>query len=210
MPAIEFTDNHEDLSTEHGFQFKFYCESCGNGYMSSWNANKTGIAGSVLRSAGSFFGGVLGNAANSSYDIQEAIGGPAHDRALGEAVAEIRPLFAQCKRCGNWVCREVCWNDERGLCASCAPIAQRELGAIQANVTVEQLEEKVRAQDMTRTMNVTSTAVVECPSCGAEAGSGKFCQECGKPLAARTECPRCGTQMESKAKFCPECGHGRE
>ena len=32
MARIEFTDNYQDLSTAIGFQFKFLCESCGNGY----------------------------------------------------------------------------------------------------------------------------------------------------------------------------------
>jgi hypothetical protein len=210
MTRVEFTDNHEDLSTASGFQFKFYCESCGNGYMSDWKANKTGIAGSLLRGAGGILGGVLGSAAANSYEIQEAIGGPAHDKAMATAVAEIRPLFVQCKRCGNWVCREVCWNDERGLCATCAPVAQRELGAMQATIGVEQMQEKLRAQDLTEGINLTTTAVVVCPHCQADAGGGKFCQECGEALAARSECARCGTKMESKAKFCPECGQPRE
>ena len=74
MARIEFTDNYEDLSTGKGFQFKFYCETCGNGYMSSWKPNKSGIAGGLLRSAGGMLGGILGNAAASSYEIQEMIG----------------------------------------------------------------------------------------------------------------------------------------
>ena len=49
---IEFTDNYEDLSTDMGFQFKFYCESCGNGFMSSFKANKTGMAGRLVREGG--------------------------------------------------------------------------------------------------------------------------------------------------------------
>ena len=28
---IEFTGNYQDLSTESGFQFKFFCERCQNG-----------------------------------------------------------------------------------------------------------------------------------------------------------------------------------
>jgi hypothetical protein len=36
MSSVEFTDNYEDLSTDKGYQFKFYCEHCGNGYMSSF------------------------------------------------------------------------------------------------------------------------------------------------------------------------------
>ena len=31
---------------------------------------------------------------------------------LYESVEEIKPLFHQCKRCGTWVCGEVCWNAE--------------------------------------------------------------------------------------------------
>ena len=60
MGRVEFTDNYEDLSTENGYQFKFVCESCGNGHLSSWQASATGIAGSVLRTAGSLFGAVHG------------------------------------------------------------------------------------------------------------------------------------------------------
>ena len=36
MATIEFTGNYEDLSTDKGYQFKFFCEKCGNGYMSSF------------------------------------------------------------------------------------------------------------------------------------------------------------------------------
>jgi len=40
MGAIEFTDNYQDLSTDKGFQFKFCCERCGNGYMSTHKRRK--------------------------------------------------------------------------------------------------------------------------------------------------------------------------
>ena len=33
MVAIRFTGNYEDLSTDRGYQFKFFCEKCHNGYM---------------------------------------------------------------------------------------------------------------------------------------------------------------------------------
>lgn len=206
MARIEFTDNYQDLSTESGFQFKFFCEGCGNGYMSSWKANKLGVAGHVLRGAGHVLGGVFGRAASGTYEIQEAIGGPAHDGALKEAVEEIRPLFVQCKRCGQWVCREICWNKERSLCKNCAPILARELAAKQAEITVQQAEQKLREQDLTEGVDLKSTAVVLCPKCGAESEGGKFCPECGAPLAPKAECPKCGTKIKPGVKFCPECG----
>ena len=100
MATIEFTGNYEDLSTDKGYQFKFFCEKCGNGYMSSFSASAIGIAASAAQAVGSIFGGIFGQAASGAHEIQRAIGGPAHDSALKEAVAEIRPLFKQCSRCG--------------------------------------------------------------------------------------------------------------
>lgn len=206
MARIEFTDNYEDLSTESGYQFKFVCETCGNGYMSSFDASKSGMATGLLRGAGSMLGGFLGSASNGADQLRDLVAGPAHDKALQEAVGEIRPLFVQCKRCGQWVCREVCWNADRGLCTACAPMAQREISSLQAQITVEQAGEELRQQDLTAGLNLSDSAVVICPTCGVENEGGKFCQECGGALAARTECPRCGTKFKAGAKFCPECG----
>jgi len=206
MSRVEFTDNYQDLSTDNGFQFKFFCQGCGNGYMSSWKANKLGVATDLLRGAGNLLGGVFGRAASGTYEVQKAVGGPAHDDALKEAVEEIRPLFLQCKRCGKWVCKDICWNAERALCKNCAPILQRELAAKQASITVEQAEEKLRQQDLTEGVDLKAQAAVLCPKCGAEAKGGKFCAECGAPISPKSECSRCGAKMSSTDKFCPECG----
>ncbi len=206
MAPIEFTDNYEDLSTESGYQFKFNCERCGNGYMSTWKASKSGMATGLLRGAGSMFGGFLGSASSGADQIQDLIQGPGHDAALKEAVTEIRPQFTQCKRCGQWVCREVCWNTERGLCVDCAPMAQREISSMQAQITIDQAGEKLRQQDLTEGLDLKAPAVVICPSCSVENEGGKFCSECGESLLPRTECPKCGTKFKAGAKFCPECG----
>ena len=206
MAHIEFTDNYQDLSTDTGYQFKFICQGCGNGYMSSWKANKLGVAGGLLRGAGDLLGGIFGRASSSAYDIQRAVGGSAHDSALQEAVEEIRHLFVQCKRCGQWVCRDICWNAERSLCKACAPILQRELAAKQASIAVEQADQKLREQDLLEGVNLKATAAVLCPTCGAEAKGGKFCPDCGAPLVPRTECPKCGAKLSEGSKFCGECG----
>src|SRR5579871_5051578 len=115
MAVIEFVRNYDDLSTDQGFQFKFYCNKCGNGYQSTYVANKMNVAGGLLRAAGSIFGGALGGVSDAAYNMQRAIGGPQHDAALREAVEECKPLFVQCKRCGHWVCEAICWNGEKGL-----------------------------------------------------------------------------------------------
>ena len=44
MATIPFTSNYEDLSTNRGFQFKFHCRKCGNGYMSTFESNALGTA----------------------------------------------------------------------------------------------------------------------------------------------------------------------
>jgi hypothetical protein len=31
---IQFVANYDDLSTDKGFQFKFHCDKCRNGYLS--------------------------------------------------------------------------------------------------------------------------------------------------------------------------------
>src|SRR2546428_77923 len=59
MPAIEFTGNYQDLSTDKGYQFKFFCEKCGNGYMSSFKTSAMGMAASAVEVASSLFGGIF-------------------------------------------------------------------------------------------------------------------------------------------------------
>lgn len=207
MPEmIQFTQNYEDLSTDRGFQFKFFCDKCGNGYMSRFKASPTGTVGGVLRAAGSLFGGVLDRAADSAYEVQRQVGGKQHDAALAEAAEEGKKHFHQCPRCGNWVCPEVCWNPERGLCQECAPDVVEEMAAAQAQATRDQIIQKAASQDYTKELDLQATTVVTCPSCGAKTAGGKFCPECGAALAKKTECPKCGAELAAGAKFCSECG----
>ena len=186
MALIQFTRNYRDLSTDAGFQFEFYCDRCGNGYQTEFQASALGTATNVLDAASNLFGGVLGKAANVARGVRSAGWEKAHDNAFDEAVEEAKPHFHKCKRCGKWV-DDDCWNNQRSLCKDCAPDMQEEMSSIQAEAAITDAREK-------------------CPHCGAKAGSGKFCQECGKPLAAEKFCKNCGAKMEADAKFCAECG----
>jgi hypothetical protein len=207
MGSIQFVENYEDLSTDKGYQFKFHCDRCHNGYLSTFETNALGMAGGLLQAAGSLLGGVFGKVAESSFEIQKAIGGPAHDAAIRKAVDEIKTKFHQCKRCGKWVCPEVCWNADRTLCMTCAPNLAQETAAAQAQVGREQVFEKARKTDLIDDIDMKKKgAAAACASCGADVGTAKFCPECGKPVNVNIKCEACGAEMKSSAKFCPECG----
>jgi len=207
MALIQFTRNHTDHSTDKGYQFEFFCDRCGNGFITGFQPSAMGMAGSALRAASNLFGGILGSAGSSAYEIERAVQGPAHDRAFQHAVEESKPNFHQCPKCTKWVCLATCWNPKRMLCFECAPDVETEIAAAQAQATVDQLRQKVQEQDLTKNLNLTAEAAALCPSCGARAAGSKFCPECGKPLRPKGECPRCGTNVDAGTKFCPECGN---
>jgi hypothetical protein len=225
---IQFVNNYDDLSTDKGYQFKFYCDKCGNGYMSRFQPSLTGTGGSLLRAAGDLFGGWLSSAGNSAYEIQRAVGGKAHDEALQKAVEEGKTHFHQCSRCGRWVCPEVCWNAAAGQCEGCAPDFNEEMASAHAQAKADaarqQLYEKAQQTDYVSGVDMSAGAAVKaptpaqqqqqaaaatpkCSACGAEVGKAKFCPECGAPTAPpRLTCTGCGHQPEGSPKFCPECG----
>ena len=226
MSLIQFTRNFDDLSTDRGYQFKFYCDKCGNGYMTHFETSMLGMAQSVLNAAGNIFTSIGYRAGNAAMEVQRAIGGKAHDAALAEAVEEARPAFRQCTKCGRWVCKDVCWNDPANLCEECAPDFAESLAASQAQAKAEaarrQLEEKAGEQKYAADVDVSAGAVLAaqtaatnvqpakrlCGKCGCDLGSAKFCPECGKqaPAAGPRFCTKCGTAAAGGVTFCPECG----
>jgi NADH pyrophosphatase NudC (nudix superfamily) len=224
MAMIQFVSNFEDLSTDHGFQFKFYCDKCGNGYMSKFQPSVIGTAGSLLRAAGNLLGGWSYSAGNSAYEVQRAVGGSAHDSALRIAVQEGKQHFHQCSRCGKWACPEVCWNAKANQCEECAPDFQEELASAQAQAKTQaaqqQLYQKAQSTDyvagidMSADAQITSpnsvkpaqeTASKSCGSCGHTIGNAKFCPECGASAKAAS-CSNCGCEPATSVKFCPDCG----
>jgi Double zinc ribbon len=206
MPTIQFTDNYTDLSSNRGYQFKFFCQKCGNGYMSTFKGSTLGTAAAAAEAVSSLFGGIFGRAAQGAEQLQQMVAGPQHDAALKDAVAEIRPLFKQCTRCGTWVCEPVCWNKKAGLCEGCAPDLDEEIASAQAQAAREQAIEKARSVDFLGQRDLAQVASVNCPKCGARTQGGKFCPECGESIAAKKNCGNCGAVADGSPKFCPECG----
>jgi hypothetical protein len=206
MAHIPFTGNYQDLSSNRGFQFKFFCEKCGNGYASSFKANTLGGVAGVANAAASLLGGIFGRAANTAHQLESLVAGPQHDAALKDATEEIRPLFKQCTRCGQWVCEPVCWNKTAGLCETCAPDFDEEIASAQAQAAKEQAMEKAKAVDFLAGKKVDQVQAVTCPACGKRTARGKFCGECGATLAQKKHCESCGHDADGSPKFCPECG----
>jgi hypothetical protein len=173
----------------------------------------TGFGGRLLRLGGDVIGGQIGEQASKlGWDaefMRDTVRGSTRDKALAKAVEQMKPYFKQCRNCGQWVCDQVCWNTERGLCVGCAPKLDQAMAQMQAQAQVQQLNTKIQAQDWTGNINYRDQATGLCPSCGQESGGGKFCQGCGHPLAAaqaaKKFCGNCGSALDG-AKFCGECG----
>lgn len=204
---VPFTDNFTDLSNDEGYQFEFFCERCGNGYRSPYQADMVEKGRGLLRAAGGLFGGALSSMASAADSaLDRGTNSEAKDKALQSAVEAIRPKFRQCRACTNWVCADVCWNEEIGQCATCSPFVVDELSRAQAAAQVQQIKDKVSETDWTADLDTTTRAKVACPSCGAAVDGGKFCPSCGTKLAATVFCKECGKQVPADSKFCGECG----
>lgn len=210
MQEIEFTRNYSDHCTDTGFQFEFFCNRCGNGYRSSFQAWTVGAVSGVLDAASSLFGGVFGQAANMGERVRSATWQQAKDKAFIEAAQAIKPNFVQCPRCSSWVCRKSCWNQARNLCKNCAPDLTTEISAQQSAKAVEKIMTDVVADDEdVALINKVGKNKVQagCPQCGAAITPGaKFCPECGSKLQEKKFCSECGAALTVGAKFCPDCG----
>jgi hypothetical protein len=209
MAPQPFTKNSTDRSNDTGYQFEFHCDKCGSGYRSSFQTSKLGMAASVLRAAGSLLGGRVASLGYGADQMKDALRGEAWDQAYQEAIAEIRPRFHQCTKCGQWVCPDACWNEARGLCETCAPDLQEHAASIQAQVAVEQVWTKARGSDQTAGLDLEQEQTATCGKCQATLTPGaKFCMGCGAPVggAAKRFCTGCGTELSASARFCPGCG----
>ena len=214
-----FTRNYNDLSTEAGFQFEFYCDCCGNGVKSSFvrsttygQRQKSDKFGRMASTLGGFLGGKAGDLGWALERGSAAIGNrfnsespewrKEQEQAFDAAQAEVKPEFKKCPGCNKWVCAD-CWNEEEGLCTECAPreasyVAQARSRAMQRNIDEA-------ADNATVWQDKIESRTTICPHCGKPAGNGKFCNECGAPLGTQ-RCPNCGANVALGLKFCGECG----
>ncbi len=213
---IQFVQNYQDLSTDLGYQFKFHCDKCQNGFMSRFQSSAMGMAGSALRAAGDLLGGFFNSAGNSAFEVQRAVGGKAHDDALEAAVKEGKEHFKQCGRCGRWICPEVCWNPQAGQCTDCAPKFEQEFAHAHAQAKAAaaqvQLNAKAMGTDYVSGTDMSAGAVYAAPAMQAAAPQPQMppgpapAPQLAAPGAL--PCGKCGTDLGA-FKFCPNCGTPR-
>jgi hypothetical protein len=85
MAKIPFTDNYADLSSNRGFQFKFHCQNCGNGYLSTFQTNALSTVATAAQVVSTLFGGFLGRASAQAQAAKaQAIGKAGEVDDLGQ------------------------------------------------------------------------------------------------------------------------------
>ncbi|MEI6100990.1 MAG: hypothetical protein WCP73_04040, partial [Eubacteriales bacterium] len=179
-----FTRNYDDNSTEAGFQFTFYCDTCHDGFRSSFIESQTYKKGSMLRgfgrgaaALGSMFGGVasqVGYGLSRGEDVlSERFTGMSpewqkeHEQAFERAKNEAMQHFHRCHGCHKYVC-DSDYNDEEGLCTECAPLQNIAIAKARSEKMIKDIQEKA---DQTTVFkgNIEKKTTV-CPACGKPTG----------------------------------------
>jgi len=216
MAMQAFTDNFSDESTEAGFRFTFYCEICNEGYktqfVESTTYKKAGlfnvfgqVATAVSDLASSNLGWELQRGASAIGQRFEGMSPKwqkEHEAAFALAQNEAKEHFYRCPKCTKWVC-ENDWNEQEGQCTEDAPRQNVEVAAARGQKMAQDIQEA--AQNTQVFHGQIESKQTLCPQCGKPAGEGKFCNNCGTPLAM-LECPKCGTKSPVGTTFCGECG----
>ena len=192
--------NYRDISPPlgdvgAGFQFEFFCESCGDTWKTPFKPYRAGQANGIFRRFGYLFNEFAKISVISEIDLSPRPGGRHVDRgdrlegkgggarggagARGAALREVQQLpddgLRQLLRRGDPALRQVRSRPGRRL-------AERHLGERLATV---------------------------CPNCQTPSQGGRFCHECGFDMAStHKSCPACSATMPRQARFCTDCGHG--
>ena len=214
-----FTRNYNDNSTEAGFEFTFFCDICSDGYKSSFVQSSTAGKGKLLKGLGAgagilgdLVGGRAGNvgwaADRGSNVLSERFDGRSpdwlkeHEKAFERAQNEAKQHFHRCPSCNLYVC-DACWNEDEGLCTSCAPRQEIYVAKARAEAMKRNIDEAQENATVWQGKIESKTTI--CSVCGKPAGTGKFCNNCGASMDLQ-ECPKCGAKNAQSVRFCNNCG----
>ena len=191
--------NYRDISTPlgdvgAGFQFEFFCESCGDTWKTPFKPYRAGQASGVFRRFGYLFNEFakisviseyiyrLGRAGGTSIEVT---GAKAKTGALEEAQTMAAQRYEKCSNCRTMVCAN-CYDEATQRCLKCD-----------------------RAEGMgSQSGTSASASSTVCPNCQTPSQGGRFCHECGFDMAStHKSCPSCSATMSRQARFCTDCGH---
>ena len=214
-----FTRNYEDNSTDAGHQFTFYCDVCNDGFKSSFIESDTykkrkgsRLLGQGIGLAGSVLGGNLrnigyaaergSNILSDRFEDKSPEWQKEHEKAFERTQNEVKEHFHRCPSCNKYVC-DHCWNEDEGLCVSCAPRQEVYVAQARAQAMKRNIDEAGETATVWQGKIESKTTV--CPVCGKPAGTGKFCNNCGASMELKI-CPKCGAQNAQTVRFCNNCG----
>jgi len=214
-----FTRNCQDNSTDAGFQFTFCCDICQDGYKSSFiqsDTYKKKIGSRILGQGVGIVGGLLGGKASKLGNVAQrgsnifaqTFEGKSpewlkeHEKAFERAQNEAKQHFHRCPHDNKYVC-DHCWNEEEGLCVSCAPRQEVYVAQTRAQAMKRNIDESGKSATVWQGAIESKTTI--CASCGKPAGTGKFCNNCGASMELK-ECPKCGAKNAQDIRFCTNCG----
>ena len=149
MSLIQFTRNHNDHSTDKGYQFEFFCDRCHNGFMSEFRAFRHGHGVQRGAHAGQHLWRRAGQRGRLGLrDRTRGAGaGTRQGVSRGHRGSQTEfPPVSQMHAAGS--AQATCWNAKRMLCFECAPDVETEMASAQVQAQVEQMKQKVRQQDL--------------------------------------------------------------
>jgi hypothetical protein len=196
MPITNFRDISTPLGdVGAGFQFEFFCESCGDTWKTPFKPYRAGQATGLFRRFGYLFNefAKISVVSEAIYRLSraggtsiEVTGSKAKTGALEEAQALAAQRYDKCSNCHTMVCAN-CFDESTRLCIKCDRAEGR--GAAGGAVA-------------------SASGAAVCPNCQTPSEGGRFCHECGFDMAStHKSCPSCSATMSRQARFCTDCGH---
>ena len=195
MATQTFTRNQRDHSNDTGFQFEFFCESCGDTWKTPFKPYRAGQANGVFRRFGYLFNEFakisvisetiyrLGRAGGTSI---EATSSKAKATALEEALALGAQRYERCSNCRTMVCAIATTRRPNAVSATGRRRGSQSGTSASATSTVRPLPDAVAKALLPRVRlrhgeHAQELSVLQ----RHDARQARFCTDCGHGFSVR-------------------------